>query len=180
VVGCGSIGRTHLAAYRANGVVAAAVADADPKAVRRAVEEFGGKEFGSAEELIASGLVDAISVCTPPATHREIVEMALMARIAVLCEKPMATTVEDAEAMFAAAERDGVLLAVGFCHRFQPQIERMRDLLLNGELGTVLMFRNRFGGHLQNAEQRWFSDAAVAGGGALSLDRSLPISRWRA
>lgn len=167
VIGCGSIGRTHLAAYRANGVAPVAVADADSVALDRAVREFGGRGFIEADELIGRGIVDAISVCTPPASHRGIVERALRAEIAVLCEKPMATTVEDAEAMVASAEQTGVLLAVGFCHRFQPQIERMRDLTRSGELGTVLMFRNRFAGHLREVEKRWFSNGAIAGGGVL-------------
>ena len=167
VIGCGGIGRTHLNAYRANGVVPVAVADSNQRAVDAAVAEFGGRGYPDFDELIRVGGVDAVSICTPPASHREIVVTALEAGIAVLCEKPMATSVADAEAMAVVADRTGTLLTIGFCHRFQPHVERLRDLVANGDLGTVLMFRNRFAGHLKQVEQTWFARPEVAGGGVM-------------
>ncbi|MDQ3855186.1 MAG: Gfo/Idh/MocA family oxidoreductase, partial [Chloroflexota bacterium] len=99
--------------------------------------------------------------------HRDATVTALEAGTAVLCEKPMATSVADCEAMIAAADRTGKLLSVGFCHRFQPHIERLRELAQGGTLGTILMFRNRFAGHLPGVENTWFSKRAVAGGGVM-------------
>lgn len=167
VIGCGTIGQTHLDAYRANGIAPTALADANPTALAAATGTYGGQGFSDPAHLLASGSIDAVSVCTPPASHPEIVTTALEAGIAILCEKPLATAVAAAEAMVATADRTGVLLAVGFCHRYQPQIERLRDLIQAGDLGTVLMFRNRFAGHLKGVEATWFAQPTIAGGGVI-------------
>ena len=167
IVGCGGIGKTHLQAYRANGVRPVALAEANPDALAAARAEYGGQPFTDYREMFASTSLDAVSVCTPPAVHRQVAEAALAAGAAVLCEKPLAPTVEECESMAAAAERAGRLLSVGFCHRFQPHIEQLRDMAAGGALGTILMFRNRFAGHLPGVEHTWFSRPEVAGGGVM-------------
>jgi len=167
IVGCGGIGRTHLNAYRANGITPAALVEPNPAALAAAVAEYGGTPYPDYRAMFAATQLDAISICTPPAAHREIAVAAAEAGCAILCEKPMATTVEDCEAMVAAAARARVVLTVGFCHRFQPEIERLRDMIRGDELGTVLMFRNRFAGHLRAVEQTWFARPEVAGGGVI-------------
>lgn len=166
VVGCGGIGRTHLKAYRANGITPAALAEPNEAALRSAQTEYGGRPYHDYRAMFAAEQLDAISVCTPPASHPEIAIAALEAGIAVLCEKPMATT-SDACQQMIAAQGAGKLLMVGFCHRFQPQVERLRELILSGDLGTVLMFRNRFAGHLENVERTWFARPEIAGGGVI-------------
>jgi UDP-N-acetylglucosamine 3-dehydrogenase len=167
VIGCGGIGRTHLKTYAALGIAPSALADSFPGALQEAVGTYGGRGFSDYRELIASGEVDAVSVCTPPAFHREICITALQAGLAVLCEKPMAISLGDAEEMAQVAAETGNLLTLGFCHRFQPHIETLKDLIEAGELGTIRMFRNRFAGIMANAEQTWFSNPAIAGGGAM-------------
>jgi UDP-N-acetylglucosamine 3-dehydrogenase len=167
IVGCGGIGRTHLQAYRALGVAPVALADPFDAPLRAAVDEYGGTPYADYADMFGQERLDAVSVCTPPALHQPITEAALAHGIAVLCEKPMATTVEACQAMIAAAEHSGTLLSVGFCHRFQPHVERLKEMVADGSLGTVRMFRNRFAGHLPNVENLWFSKPAVAGGGVL-------------
>jgi predicted dehydrogenase len=167
VVGCGGIGRTHLQAYRALGAAPVALAEPNPAALAAAQAEYGGQPFADYREMLATTALDAISICTPPATHAEIAEAALAAGTAVLCEKPLATTVQACESMLAAAARAGRLLSVGFCHRFQPHIEQLHRLITDGTLGIVVMFRNRFAGHLQRVEQTWFARPEVAGGGVM-------------
>jgi UDP-N-acetylglucosamine 3-dehydrogenase len=167
VVGCGGIGQTHLRAYRALGVAPAALAEPNPNALAAAQASYGGQPFADYREMLASASLDAISICTPPATHAEIAEAALAAGVAVLCEKPLAPTVAACEAIVAAASRSGVLLTVGFCHRFQPHIEALRRLIEDGALGAVLMFRNRFAGHLRAVENSWFARPELAGGGVM-------------
>lgn len=167
VIGCGGIGRTHVKAYRAIGVRPVALAEPNAKALNAAASEYGGRPYQDYHEMLAAEKLEAVSVCTPPSLHREITEAALAAGVAVLCEKPMAATVVDCEAMAAAAERADRLLMVGFCHRFQPHIERLRKMARRGELGTILMFRNRFAGELAGVENTWFSRRDVAGGGVM-------------
>ncbi len=167
IVGCGGIGRTHLRAYRNNRIAPVALVDAVPASAEAAAQEYGGQPYGDYREMFAQANLDAISVCTPPNVHREISVAALEAGIAVLCEKPMTTTLEDAEAIEQAAESTGRLFMPGHCHRFQPHVERVRQLIDAGELGLPRMFRFRIGFSFPKAQNSWFSDPDIAGGGIL-------------
>jgi predicted dehydrogenase len=119
-----------------------------------------------AEEL------DAVDICTPPHLHAPAALAALRRGIPTLCEKPLARTPEEAREMVQTADASGTLLMTAFCHRFHPPIEFVRDLVQRGQLGRVLMFRNRFGTRFAGIEDRWFSKAEIAGGGAL-MDTSV-------
>lgn len=172
VVGAGTIGHTHLNAYREAGAATVAVTDVDPAAAEAAAAEFGLTSYPDAATMFSEVDLDAVSICTPPVSHAEVAVQALRAGIPVLCEKPMALTVAECDAMITAAEQSGTLLTVGHCHRFQPQIETMKSLIETGRIGTVLTFRNRFSGPLDRVEARWFSRPDIAGGGVL-MDTSV-------
>jgi len=172
IIGAGGIGKTHLRAWAANGVTPTAITDAKPEILAEAIAAHGGQAYETGFDLIASGTVDVVSICTPPAFHAGLAIAALEAGVAVLCEKPLATTVDDAERVAAVAGETGVLIAMGFCHRFQPHIEKLKAMIDEGQLGTVRGFRNRFAGHLKNAEGIWFSNPRISGGGAL-IDTSV-------
>ncbi|SDS29860.1 Gfo/Idh/MocA family protein [Actinopolymorpha singaporensis] len=167
VVGTGSIGRAHLNAYRRAGVDPVAVADVDPAAVEAVAAEFGATAYTDIAAMLADGDLDAISVCTPPSTHQALTVRALEAKVAVLCEKPMARTLDECELMIKAAHVNRTVLTVGFCHRFQPEIEAIKAAIAEGRIGTVLTFRNRFSGPLDGVESSWFSQPAISGGGVL-------------
>lgn len=168
VIGTGSIGRTHIRAWQANGITPVAFADANPAALDAIVAEYGGDGYPDGLDLIGADKVDIVSICTPPRFHADLAIAALDAGIAVLCEKPMARTLAEAERMAATVERTGTLFSVGFCHRFQPQIETLKAMIDRGDLGTVMSFRNRFAGHKADAATTWFSNPALAGGGVLA------------
>ncbi len=168
VIGAGSIGKTHIRAWQANGVTPVAFADANPAALGAVIAEYGGEGYADGLDLISADTIDIVSICTPPRFHADLAMAALDAGIAVLCEKPMARTLVEAERMAAAVERTGTLLSVGFCHRFQPQIETLKAMIDRGELGTVMSFRNRFAGHKADAATTWFSNPELAGGGVLA------------
>src|SRR4051812_29996084 len=102
IAGCGGIGRTHLQAYRAIGVTPLALAEPNTTTLAAAQAEYGGAPFADYREMLAATELDALSICTPPALHAEIAEAALAAGVAVLCEKPLAPTVEACESMIAA------------------------------------------------------------------------------
>jgi predicted dehydrogenase len=168
IIGTGTIGRTHLNAWQANGVTPVAIADAFPAALDAALTEYGGAGFNDGAALIASGLVNVVSICTPAKWHEELATSALDAGIAVLCEKPLARKYEEARRIAEAVARTNGTLTVGFCHRFQPHIEHLRAMIDAGELGTVMTFRNRFGGHKPNAEKTWFANPEISGGGVMT------------
>lgn len=147
VIGCGSIARhRHLPEYAFNpNVELVAVCDSNEERANEMAEKYGAKAFTSYEELLASGLVEAVSVCTPNYLHAPITIAALEAGLHVLCEKPMATSQEEAEAMIAAAEKSGKKLMIAHNQRFVKSHAKARDLIASGEIGKIYSFRTAFG-----------------------------------
>jgi predicted dehydrogenase len=110
---------------------------------------------------------DAVVVTAENGRHRELVERAAAAGADILCEKPIATTIEDAQAMLEAAHRAGVLLMTAYPVRFASSFAEARERLRAGQLGTLLGVRGTNNGKIPLAERRWFTDPELAGGGAL-------------
>ncbi|GAA1783606.1 Gfo/Idh/MocA family oxidoreductase [Leucobacter iarius] len=109
---------------------------------------------------------DAVIVTAENARHRELVELAAEAGAHVLCEKPLATTLEDARAMLAATERAGVALMTAYPVRFAPAFADLVRRVRDGALGTILAVRGTNNGKLPS-DRAWFTDPELAGGGAL-------------
>ncbi|MFN3651188.1 MAG: Gfo/Idh/MocA family protein [Armatimonadota bacterium] len=164
VVGCGGIGAVHLRSW-AQVEATRVVAACDPDQAR--AEAAGAAAYPGIEEMLAAEQLDAVDICTPPRFHASAARAAIAAGLPVLCEKPLARSPEEAREMARAASDAGVLLMTAFCHRFHPPVEAVRDLIREGRLGRILMFRNRFGGLLKGMESKWFSRQEMAGGGAL-------------
>ncbi|WP_432476625.1 Gfo/Idh/MocA family protein [Nocardioides sp. GXQ0305] len=146
----------------------------DPDRVAEAAERMGWDGSSTSwQEVVARDDIDLVDVCTPGDTHAEIAIAALEAGKHVLCEKPLANTVAEAEAMAAAADRaaaDGVRAMVGFTYRRVPAIALARRLVAEGRLGEVRHVRAQY---LQDwlvdpeAPLSWRLDKARAGSGAL-------------
>ena len=144
VAGCGWVARDHAAAgrcWQTPGARLVALHDRDPAArwPRMAAPTRARHRRPRRRSWPRRGL-DAVYVATPNAAHRPVVEAAAAAGIAVLCEKPLAADVADAEAAVAAAARAGVLLGTAFDQRWHPAHVRLRELVA-GELGTVTAVR---------------------------------------
>jgi predicted dehydrogenase len=164
LVGCGGIGGVHARSWaKVEGAQIAAACDAD---LGRA-ESVGGAAYSSYKAMLDEAELDAVDICTPPNLHLEVAAAALERGLPVLCEKPLARNPQEAREMVAASVASGALLMTAFCHRFHPPVEFVRGLIERGELGRILMSRNRFGGLLAGMEKKWFSNAEIAGGGAL-------------
>jgi phthalate 4,5-cis-dihydrodiol dehydrogenase len=140
IAGLGAAGRAFLPAIAAHpGLVLDAIADPAPQVREQAGAELKVAACASVEELVARASVDAVYIATPTDLHPEHVALACAAGKHVLVEKPMAVTLEQAEAMIAAAERAGVQLLVGHSHSYDLPIKRMRELIAGGSLGRVRM-----------------------------------------
>ncbi len=123
--------------------------------------------------LLTRDDIDVIDICTPGNTHAEIAIAALEAGKHVLCEKPLANTVEEAEAMAAAAAeaaKHGVRAMVGFTYRRTPAVSYARQLVASGRIGQIRHVRGQY---LQdwlcdeNTPLSWRLDKSLAGSGAL-------------
>jgi predicted dehydrogenase len=97
----------------------------------------GVRTSPSFEEVLADPTVDAVSIATPPRTHYKLVKQALEAGKHVLVEKPLATNVVDAESLVDLAERKGLVLMPGHTFLYSPPVNKVRELIVSGELGEV-------------------------------------------
>ncbi len=144
VIGCGDIAITaHFPALaRCRGVQIAAISTRQ-KERREMLQNQYGVPFATSDyqELLARDDVDAVIVCTPPWVTPKITIEALEKGKDVLCEKPVAMTVEEAEEMKAAAARTGRKLMIGMTYHHDPILHKMREWVKNGRLGSPLLFR---------------------------------------
>lgn len=174
VIGCGSIAQhRHLPEYKSNkNVEIVAVCDINEERAQAIAEKYDVKAYTNYEELISSGLVDAVSVCTPNYLHAPISIAALNAGLHVLCEKPMATSKQEAEEMIAAAKESGKKLMIGHNQRFVPSHQKARKLIESGEIGKIYSFRTAFGhggpeGWSVDGKESWFFQKEKAFVGAM-------------
>jgi predicted dehydrogenase len=154
VIGAGMAGRSHAAGYRQVNTVfgeglppvrLAAVADANETLARDAARRYGfEKAVFSWEEIARDPTIDAVSIVVGNALHRPIAEALIAAGKHVLCEKPLAGSMEDARAMVALEEDADVVTAVGYTYRRSPAIAAIRDHVRNGELGELSLFHGRY------------------------------------
>jgi predicted dehydrogenase len=154
VIGAGMAGRAHAAGYRSASTLygeglpeirLAAIADVNPAFAADTARRFGYQRAeGGWEAVAAADDVDVVSVVVANPLHRQIVEGLLDAGKHVLCEKPMAPTVEDAEAMVAAAKASGRETGIGFVFRRSPAIGAIREQVASGAMGRPLHFNGHY------------------------------------
>ncbi len=145
LVGAGRMGSIH-ARILAHGLPEArlvGIADADLAAARRLATEVDVElAVGSVEELVADPAVDAVLVATSTSQHLAVVRAAVEAGKDVLCEKPIALTLEETSAAVEAAERAGCRLQVGFMRRWDDDYRRARERIAAGAIGRPLLFKS--------------------------------------
>ena len=143
IVGAGVISRNHASAYRCLPHLArlVAVADIDEMRATSAKREYGFQEaYTDYRALLSRSDIDVVSICTPPHLHRSIVIDALAAGKHVLCEKPMARTLEEADQMIRAAdEHPQSQLSFVYQYRSDPTYSRVQQMIHNNELGRMLV-----------------------------------------
>lgn len=155
------------------------VADEDAERGQRLAHQYEAPFFQTYEELIAAK-PDGVMICSENSKHRSMVEMAADAGINVLCEKPIATTVDDARAILAACDRAGVILMTAFPMRFSTPLLEVKARLDAGDFGQVYCFNATNQGELPRKHREWFVDKNLAGGGAV-MDHTVhlvDIMRW--
>ncbi len=174
VIGCGSIAQhRHLPEYQANkNVELVAVCDSNEERANQIAEKYEVDAYTNYEDLLSSGTVDAVSVCTPNYLHAPISKAALNAGLHVLCEKPMSTSKQEAEAMIAAAKESGKKLMIAHNQRFVASHQRARQLISSGEIGKIYSFRTAFGhggpeGWSVDGKESWFFEKDKAFVGAM-------------
>jgi len=167
VIGCGVIGKAgHLRRYKNNEhCEVIAVADVIEGRAKEVAEKFGVKHwYTDYHELVDHEEIEGVSIATPHPVHAEPSIAAANAGKHILCEKPMCTTLKDANAMVEAARKNRVKLFVGYQTRFMPSMIRMRTLLDESVIGRVHEMC-RIGGALQErSDADWFYSKWAGGG----------------
>lgn len=128
-IGCGEIAHIHAACIQRHGGVIAGGFDLSEESVHKLTAVYGGKLYHSAEELCADDSVDAIYICTRHDSHVTYIEMAASHGKAVFCEKPIGLRLSDAEQAADIVAQSGILLAMGFNHRYSPGMQRLKQYI---------------------------------------------------
>lgn len=183
-VGAGWTERVQIPAFTLGGLQAQAIASGRVENATRVAARFAIPEvYGTWQELVQSPTVDIVSIVTPPHLHKEIAIAALAAGKHVICEKPMAMNLAEAEEMFAAAQAaPGQLAIVDHELRFHPMRMQLRQMIKEGVVGNVLRIdMQRLGPDRLNpaTPYTWWADAE-RGGGMLNAVGShlIDMGRW--
>lgn len=155
------------------------VADDDAERGQQIADQNEARYYPSYEALLEAK-PEGVIICTENNRHRPLVEMAAARGVHVLCEKPIATTLEDARAIVEACDRAGVLLMTAFPMRFSAPLLEIKARLDNGDFGDVYCFNATNQGELPTKHRAWFVDPELAGGGAI-MDHTVhlvDIMRW--
>ena len=197
LIGAGTIAfSAHLPAYRKlrDSIELVAVADIRVENAERAAREFDAEaHYADYRDLLTREQLDFVDICTPEFLHAEQVEAAADAGVHVICEKPMASTIDEADRMIAACERAGIKLMVAHSRRFTGRYRQIRAAIDRGEIGEVRYFREnerrpramydglRLGTGYWNPEEGrpWLTMAQYSQGAALTnAVHETDLARW--
>jgi predicted dehydrogenase len=181
LIGCGFVALDrHLPALRhVPEVEVVAAADRHSARAIEALQRF--PEIGrtaEVEEVLADPRVEAVAICTPPATHAELTLAALEAGKHVFLEKPIAPTLEEADRLIEHADRSSHAVMVGFNFRRHRFVEQARRVVSEGTLGRIQALRTAFTSPILDRKLEWHGQRSV-GGGSL-FDRAIHhFDLWR-
>jgi len=176
IIGCGKIAQVrHIPEYADNNnVKLTAYYDINHSRALEMAEKFGGTAFSSYHQLLATSDIDAVSVCTANYSHAEITIDALKAGKHVLCEKPMAMTLQECENMVKTAKDTGKYLMLGHNQRLAKAHIKAKQLIADGLIGEIVTFRTTFGHSgpetwsVDPGQNTWFFDKNKAVMGAMA------------
>jgi predicted dehydrogenase len=168
VAGCGAIGQAHTGAVVALPEARlVAMVDVDADRAREYAARYGAEMHAtSLDPLLERDDVRAVIVATPNSSHAPLTIQALEAGKDVLVQKPMSLTLEEADAMVAAADRTGRTLMTSFFEFFHPAFVRAKEIVDAGLIGDVFLLKGIMAWFMR-ADSVWRGDAAVSGGGIL-------------
>lgn len=176
IIGCGKIAQVrHIPEYEANEQARLfGFYDVNAERAEELAEKYGGKAYGSVEELLADPKIDAVSVCAANSAHAEIAIQAMKAGKHVLCEKPMAVTLAECEAMAETAAQTGKILMIDQNQRLAQGHVEAKRMIDGGIIGEIVTFRTTFGHggpetwSIDPGKNTWFFDKKLAAMGAMA------------
>jgi len=167
IVGAGGMGNVHARHHRNISGVEPAVFDVDAERRKALAERWSIAEKASLEETLK--WADAIDLCVPTPFHLELGLKVVAEGKALLVEKPIAGSVEDASKLVSAAQKANVPLMPGHVVRFFPEFKKAHEVVESGAIGDPAAARSRRGGGMPKGAGLWFSDHSKSGGVLLDL-----------
>lgn len=173
IIGTGMIGAVHRRAALLAGARICGVAGSSPDRAREVANSWNvARAYRDIEEVIADPQVQVVHVCTPNHLHRPMAQAVLEAGKHVICEKPLATTLADAQALAALAASRGLVATIPFVYRYHPVVREARARIAQGELGPLHLIH---GSYLQDwlldpASNNWRVDPALGGASRVFAD----------
>jgi predicted dehydrogenase len=145
IVGGGFMSEVHARAVRAAGGRLLGVATSNVTSAATAARVISAERaYGSVAELLADERVEVVHVCTPNVSHFSIVEAAILARKHVVCEKPLATSADEARILVSLLERRSLVGTIPFVYRYHPMIREARSRIARGEVGRLFSIRGEY------------------------------------
>ena len=166
IIGGGFMAKVHSRAIRDSGHLVAGIASSSAESAAKAGKQLGiAQVFETWQALVASTEIDVVHVCTPNEFHAQMVVAAAQAGKQIVCEKPIAVSLDEAEQIRRAVQASGSGFAVPFAYRFYPSVREMRERVSRGEAGPIHLIH---GAYLQDwlaleGSNNWRVDS-VAGG----------------
>lgn len=170
IIGCGIIAKHHLEAYQKSGrAKVVALVDVVPEQVDALAKEYGIKKtYTDYRSLLKDDSIEAVSVCVPNFLHSDVTARAMEAGKHVLCEKPMALNLKQAQKMDKVAREANKILMIAMCRRFQAESQALKRIINSGKLGEI------YHAHVSLLRRRgipglggWFTTKSKSGGGPL-------------
>ena len=174
VIGLGSQGKVHLSKYAGlpDQAEIIAVSDVIPATAEEMGRRFGAKAwYTDYGKLIGRSDIDAVSICVPNSLHADVAVASAEAGKHILLEKPMAVSLDDADRILRAAEKNGVKLMLGYNQVFGPMVQRVKKDIAEGRLGKVSIIKSQYVRNLAGKSREsfgWRADVAQAGGGVIT------------
>ncbi len=178
IIGAGAMGQRHAAAWQKAGGRVSGVTSRTPARAEQLACHLGAQTFATLADMLPQ--VDVVDICTPTESHAALIRQAAEAGRQVVCEKPVALSLEDGFSAVRACREQGVRLYIGHVLRYFPEYVRARQLALSGELGQPGVLRLSRGGYrFRSDRETWFQDESRSGGIALDLMiHDLDYARW--
>ena len=183
VIGCGGMGRSlATSAHAVEGIDVICVSDLQEALAEKLATDLDASYTLDYHELLADDRVQAVLIAAPPFMHAPIAVDAAKAGKHVFSEKPMAPTLQDCDAMIAAAEENGVKLTIGLVCRYHATHSKVREIVQSGELGApACMMVHRIGGPWRSGGSYvpWRLERAKSGGSLMEINaHEIDFMRW--
>jgi myo-inositol 2-dehydrogenase/D-chiro-inositol 1-dehydrogenase len=177
IIGTGTMGEVHAAAWQSIGAELTGCSSSNLTQAEAFGQRYKIRTFLNYSELLNN--VDIVDICTPTATHKPLVLAAAKAGKHVICEKPIALTVEDAQAMIDACQ--GIRFFVGMVLRFFPQYRSAKQLVVAGRIGEPGVLRLKRVSYVPQNPEAWYFNEALSGGMVVDLMiHDFDYARWLA